>query len=469
MKFTRVFCLIFALFWVFSVIPPASAADSSVSDGCHSVDAATTLDSSGKLVDTSKAVIIYELKSGTLLYTWNPDATIYPSSMVKIMTTLIALEQGDLSETVTASKAALNSIKPGSVSAGLQSGEEMSLKDLLYCVMVQSANDAAAVVAEHIAGSQEAFIEKMNQRARELGCTGTHYTNVHGLHDAGTYTTARDVCRLIEYALQNETFREMFEAKNHTVPATNTSEARQIYTTNYMLSTEQVKKYYDERITGGKTGSTDQAGRCLASTAKVGDMELLTIVMGAEAVYEEEGISLVSFGSFEETAQLLDYVEKHYELRQLFFRGQPVTQFDVQNGANDVAVGPRDTLCAVLPIGTANSELRWDYDAGSSLSAPIVQDQVLSSLRVWYGNICIAQTDLVAINAVPVYAAPTVPVIEPEEKGDSGSWTQLLIVLCAMAVLALLYLLLVRVRKSVQAASRRKARRRRRQNRRRSR
>jgi len=470
MKFARIFCLIMAVLLIFGAVSPARAENLSVSGGCHTPEGKLPLDESGKLVATSKSVIIYELRSDTLLYTYNPDNTIYPASMVKIMTALIALEQGDLEETVTASRTAINSIPPGSVSAELKAGEQMKLKDLLYCLMVQSANDASAVIAEHIAGSEEAFVELMNQKAAELGCAGTHYSNVHGLHDADTYTTARDICRLTDYALENETFKEMFETKVYTIPATNKTLERTIHTTNYMMSTQQVKKYYDERVTGGKTGHTDKAGRCLTATAKVGDMELLTIVMGAEAVYEEDGLSLVSFGSFEETTQLLNYVQEKYVLRQIFCYGQPIAQFDVANGAHDAAIGPRETLYAVLPKDAADTDLRWDYaDVPETLSAPIAKDQVVSTLLVWYGNKCIAQTDLVAINSIPVYAAPTVPVIDRQEEEDSGSWIGLLVIVGAVVVLFALYFLVIFLRRGFQTAAQNRRRRRRAMDRRRSR
>lgn len=470
MKFARIFCLILAVFLIFGAVSPARAENLPVSGGCHTPDGKLPLDESGKLVDTAKAVIIYELRSDTLVYTYNPDKTIYPASMVKIMTALIALEQGDLEETVTANRSAVNSIPMGSVSAELKASEQMKLKDLLYCLMVQSANDAAAVIAEHIAGNQEAFVAMMNQRAAELGCVDTHYSNVHGLHDADTYTTARDICRLTDYALENETFKEMFETKVYTIPATNKTLERTIHTTNYMMSTEQVKKYFDDRVTGGKTGHTDKAGRCLTATAKVGDMELLTIVMGAEATYEENGQNLVSFGSFEETTQLLNYVQEKYTLRQIFCYGQPIAQFDVVNGAHDAAIGPRETLYAVLPKDAADSDLRWDYaDTTETLSAPVAKDQVVSSLLVWYGSKCIAQTDLVAINAIPVYAAPIVPVIDQPETDDSGSWTGLLVIVGAVAALFVLYFLAVFLRRGFQTAAQNQRRRRRAMDRRRSR
>lgn len=468
MKITRIFCLLLVFCLVFSAIPATQAVNTPPGNRCYGTDATSPLDESGKLVSTAKAVIVYELTSDTMVYTYNPDDTIYPASMVKIMTALIALEQGSLDETVTASRTAVDSVKPGSVKAGIQPGEQLTLRDLLYCLMVPSANDAAAVIAEHIAGSQEDFIVMMNQRARELGCTGTHYSNVHGLHDADTYTTARDICRLMDYALENEVLKQMFETKIHTIPATNKSPERTIHTTNYMMSTEQVKKYYDSRITGGKTGHTDKAGRCLAATAKVGNMELLTIVMGAKATYEENGINLVSFGSFEETAQLLDYTGEKYTLRQLFSQGQPIAQFDVVNGAHDASVGPQETLFAVLPKDAADSDLRWDYEA-AALTAPIAQNQAVSSLQVWYGNKCIAQTSLVSINAVPVYAAPIVPEITLPETDDNGSWTSLIVIVGAVLALFVLYFLFLILRRSIQNAAQRKRRRRRRMSRRRSR
>ena len=235
-----------------------------------------------------------------------------------------------------------------------------------------------------------------------------------------------------------------------------------------MMSTEQVKKYFDDRVTGGKTGHTDKAGRCLASTAKVGDMELLTIVMGAQATYEENGVNLVSFGSFEETSQLLDYVQERYVLRQLFSQGQPIAQFDVANGAHDASIGPRETLYAVLPNSAADADLRWDYEA-SALTAPIAQNQAVSSLQVWYGNKCIAQTDLVSINTVPIYAAPIVPEITLPEEDTSGSWTSLIVVVGAVVALFALYFLFLILRRSIRNAAQRKRRRIRRMNRRRSR
>ena len=183
MKKIRILSLVLSLLLVVSAMAlPAQAAaiDHSVQNGCHSVDASLQLSEEGKLVETSKAVIIYDLISDTMIYTWNPDAKIYPASMVKLMTALLALENAELTDRVAVTKRALSYVEIGSVSAGLVAGEELSLEDLLNCMMAASANDAATVIAEYIGGTQETFIKMMNQRAAELGCTGTNYANAHG-------------------------------------------------------------------------------------------------------------------------------------------------------------------------------------------------------------------------------------------------------------------------------------------------
>lgn len=476
MKIYRLFSLLLAVLLLLGTLPLSASAqtgepDRSVTSGCHSPDAAVALSDSGKLAETAKAVILYERNSDTLLYAWNPDTQIYPSSMVKLMTALVALEQGDLKEKVTVTKRALSYVEIGSVSAGLQAGEELTLEDLLYCMMVASANDASTVIAEHIGGTQEGFLAMMNRRAAELGCTGTQFTNVHGLHDEGTYTTARDICRIVDAALENEVFRAMFTTVSYTVPKTNKSEPRQVWTTNYMLSKENkenVKKYYDERVTGGKTGATDEAGRCLVATAEGGGMELLSIVMGAEPEYEEDGLALKRFGSFEETKALLDYALENYQYRQVFFHGQAVSQFPVENGANAVVACPAASASTVLPVDITQDKLTWIYgDATGHVVAPVEKGQALSTAQVWYGSKCLAQTDLVAMNGVPEWSAPVIP---PMPEGSAGAiWKWVLIILSVLLGLGVLGGFVVFLRRMILRAKQKARRRRRRSGRQRSR
>lgn len=470
MKKIRSLCLFLAVIALMTCLQPdvqAAAADQSVLSGCHSVDAAQQLSEGGRIAETANAVIVYERNSDTMIYTWNPDQRIYPSSMVKLMTALIAIEKGNPEDKVIVTKRALSYVAIGSVSAGLVAGEELTLQDLLYCMMAASANDAATVIAEHIAGSQEAFIAMMNQRAVELGCKDTNFTNAHGLHDENSYTTARDICRITDYALDNETFKTLFCAKSYIVPATNKSEERTVYTSNYMMSTDVNKKYFDSRVTGGKTGSTNEGGRCLVATATGGNMDLLTIVMGAKATYEENGLALERFGSFEETAALLDYALEKFEYRQIFYVGQVISQYPVSGGENNVVVQPSQNAATVLPKDIDESQLSWIYgESVGTLTAPIEQGQPISLLQVWYGSKCLAQTELMAINAVDVWTEPTQPV--RQGSGEKGfSWAVVGIILGVLAALALVVVLVLLFLRLMQRAKRNAQRRSRRQNRRR--
>lgn len=473
MKKIRALCLIFAILMLILTVPtPAQAQpvylDQSVTSGCHSVDAAMQLTDGSKLTDTAKAAIVYERKSDTMIYAWNPDQQIYPSSMVKMMTALVAIEHGDLAKRVVVTKRALSELPIGTITAKLQAGEELTLEQLLYCMMTASANDAALVIAEHIAGSQTAFVDMMNQKAAELGCMDTVYTNPHGLHDPNMHTTARDLCRLTDAALENEVFRTLFTAKVYEIPATNKSEARTITTTNLMMSQPANKKYHDPRVTGGKTGSTDAGGRCLIATAEGGGMELLTIVMDAQPTYEIEGIVLATYGSFEETAQLLDHVIDNYEYRQLFYEGQVITQYPVAGGENSAVVQPAQAGGTVLPVNLDKDQLSWIYSNTVSLTAPVEKGQAISTLQVWYGQKCLAQTDLVAINAVGIWQEP-VQQPRAEVKPDLGPWGIagiILLVILGLAVIAVVVILVLRYLRKARLYVRRRTRR---ANRRRSR
>ena len=393
-----VLCLILALQPVCGVMAVETEAN------CRTLDATAALGGSDKILDTTKAAIVYERGSGTMIYGYNMDQRIYPSSMVKLMTALVALENGNLDDIVTVSKAALDSVAIGSVSAGLVRWEEISLRDLMYCMMVASANDAAAVIALHVGGSLDMFILMMNEMAEKLGCSDTNFSNVHGLHDDNTYTTARDICKILDYALENPEFKQMFETKSYQVAATNKSDARDIITTNYMMSKDYTKKYFDDRVVGGKTGSTDKAGRCLAITADVNGMDVIAIVMGAEPVYNEDGVSVSRFGSFEEMSELLDFVEGGFEFGQLFYDGQVIDRFQVGGGDSDVAVGPMDDVMCVIPKAFAQEDMSWKIvEDKNALVAPIAKGQTVAQLQVWYKDICIGSTDLIAMNKVTVY------------------------------------------------------------------
>lgn len=459
MKKMRLFSLLLAFFLIVSGILAPVSADPAVTSGCHSVDAATSLSDEGKLTDTAKAAILYELNSGTMIYSWNPDERIYPTSMVKIMTTLVALENADLNETVTVTRDMRNQVPIGIIGIDLKYGEEISLRDLLYSTMVASATDASVIAAIHVGGSMENFLQMMNDKAAQLGCRDTSFGNVHGLHDEQTYTTARDICRIMEAALANETLRAMFRTVEYTVSATNKREEHVIKNTNHMMN-PQNSKYYDERVTGGKTGATDEGGRCVTLTAEQDGMEILCIVMGAQPTMAENG-SVAAYGSFEEGKILLDYAFENFVYRQVFFDGQSLTQYPVSDGTSHVVTQAATSVSTVVPVQMEESQLRWAYqESGSSISAPVNKGQTLGTVQVWYGSKCLAQTEMVAMNAVEVYQAPVVP--KKPEAVFGGSWLMLLLILAGIAAVGFLVVLSMRATQIIRHQRKHKRRSRRR-------
>ena len=312
---------------------------------------------------------------------------------MKLLTALIVLEEGNLEDIVTVKRSTLNSIAAGSVSASLKAGEEIKLEDLLYCVMVTSANDAAAVMAEHVAGSQAAFVEKMNARAATLGCVNTNFTNVHGLKDDRQYSTARDLAIIVEEALKNENFCYFFGVTTHTVSATNTSDVRNLKTTNYMMNPDS--KYYDPHVIGGKPAAAATADRSVICTAQSGESYYLCVVISAKA--KTSGNSVTRYTNLDEAKAMLDMGFGDYAVQQVVGNDQPFTMYPVSQGENHVVVAPDRPVFALLPVQFQSDEIQFsDVRDSQALVAPLSAGTVVGKLQIYFGSILIGEADLVA-------------------------------------------------------------------------
>lgn len=374
--------------------------DASITHGCRSIDARYPLHSGDPVISYSDAALLYEVNSGTMLFMKNADETMYPSSLVKVMTALIAMEQGDLDEVVTVSANALAAVPKSAMKVKLQEGERMTLRDLLYCMIVGSGNDAATVIAEHIAGSQQAFVDMMNKRARDLGCTGTNFVNAHGLHDANQVSTARDLAKITMKILECEEYKTIFGSAYYTVPETNTSAARHLVTVNYMVDEEYRFSFYNSKVTGGRTGITEYDERCLVVTAEDDNSSFVGVILGAEAAFQKDNPEQITrHGSFEDMDKLLDLGFDRYSVNQVLFRGQILDQLHVPNGENDIVVGPATDLFCTLPDGVTADQLtnRVQMISGS-LEAPIKKGDRIAIVQIWYGNVCLAQAGVQALN-----------------------------------------------------------------------
>ena len=314
------------------------------------------------------------------------------------MTCLLALENGNLSDTVTITENAYADLVSGSSTADLQVGEQLRLEDLLYCMMVESGNEAANAVAEHIGGTIEDFVKMMNERAYELGCTHTHFMNPHGLHNESHYTTARDLSLIVQAALKSENFRTITNTAEYTLPATNLSDERVLKTTNMLIFQNSGNRYYYPKAIGIKTGYTTPAGRCVISAAKSSGMYLLGIICGAETTVLETGD--IQMESFPECINLFNYGFDNFSYVSVLSPLYPVAQVSVLNsaGAEAVAVSPKDDIQILLPNGYDEAQLDVNIElTNESVEAPVQESDVLGHATVSYNGELLAETDLLAI------------------------------------------------------------------------
>lgn len=230
----------------------------------------------------SKSGILVRLSDGEVVAEKDADTRIYPASMTKIMTAIVGLENlSDLNETITIDRDTYDKLyTDGASLAGFGAGDEVKAIDILYGVMLPSGAECCVGLAQHLFGSEESFVEKMNEKAAELGMNDTHFVTCTGLHDENHYTTVRDLTKLLSYALKNDTFRQIYCSSEYTTSPT-ASAPEGLHFLSTMFKKMDSATVNGGEIEGGKTGYTSEAGQCLASLAKVDDVEYILVTAGA--------------------------------------------------------------------------------------------------------------------------------------------------------------------------------------------
>ena len=435
MKFSAKICIILCLTLMLQCVLLTAAAeeeivDTSVVSGCHSIDGQVPLLGSLKITENMQSAVMFEVSTGTLMYAWNADQQLHPAGLVKILTALVAIENGNMTDAVIVKQDVLDQIEESSRTSKLQADEVLTVEQLLYCVCVSGSNDAALVLADHIGGSVAGFVTMMNKRAQEIGCTNSNFTNVHGLHDDQQLSTARDIARILSAATQNEQFITFFGTTHYDLAATNKSESRSLQTNNHMMHTDLYQIYYDQRITGGRTGVDTEGLNHFAATAQVENMQIVSVVMGSASKVNDRSI-VEKLGAFGETKELLDKGFDGFTTAQLLFEGQALKQYTVNNGASDVVVGPKISVSAVIPKQTTTNTLSYRYkEIEDAFNAPISEGAHVSNLEIWYGTVCLAQAELFAMNRVGV----NYPIVE-EKDGTGLGWLKVILILLLVAVL----------------------------------
>ena len=387
MKTRRFFSFFFCLIVLTSLLAPARAAK----------------DDTGDLEVEAKAALLIDPDTEELLYARNIHERLYPASLTKIMTCLLVLESLDRGEiardtVLTASDVAVNSIPPDGSTAGIKAGEELTVESLLYCIMLSSANEGCNILAEGVAGSIDAFVDRMNAKAQAIGCEDTNFVNTNGLPDDYHYTTAWDLYLITKEARTHADFMPIVSTIYFEVPATNLSEPRKLYTTNFLVSSYRTSYYLYQGAQGIKTGSTSAAGYCLVSSATRSGRSLLSVVLGAERVTLEDGTVLTK--SFTETAKLFDWGFDNFRRQVILDAGELVAEVPVElsQQQNSVKVHPAWEVDRLLPkdldpVKDIDREVIFDAE---SVDAPVAKGQVLGQIVLSRENTVYATVDLLA-------------------------------------------------------------------------
>lgn len=432
-----------------------------IKNGCRTLDGQAPLAGDDKMLSTARSAMVYELNTGTIMYDYFPDEHVSPGGFAKLVTALLALEKGKLSDKVTVSTKNYKTLAAGAINAKLKEGEELTLQDLLNCMILASANDAALTIAEFISGSEAEFVKQMNEKVTSLGCTDTIFTNCHGLDASGQYSTTRDMARVIQYALKNPDFVELFGTTSYTVAETNKSEERKLMTLNYLMQQTYVLKFIKDCVTGGVASYSSGSGASIFCTAEDNGLSVIIISVGSKRIFNERGLA-TTYGNFEDAWDLLDFTFDNYKICQLLHDGQSMVQFPVANGQNQVVAQTHTALDAILPKNAKMDNLILKYSVeNGGLIAPIAADQKIATMQVWYRNSCIAETELFSMSEVRSADTENLKIQGAASRSDSnvsGIVRVLGFVLIGVVGLFAVYLVINNIRRSIALNRRRRRR-----------
>ncbi len=348
----------------------------------------------------SEAVYLYNLDTHEAVFTRNPDERLTPASLTKIMTCVLVLEQ--FSDDISALSTTYWSggyecfdelYLTGASTADIRNGEKVSVKDLLYALMLRSACEAANILAVNVAGSLSGFADMMNLKAKQLGMENTHYTNAHGLFWQDHYSTAHDIAILIEYAMSLPMFTEIACSATYEMAETSYHEARTISHTNSMMF--KGSDYYYEYVKGLKTGTLDESGRCLASLAYKDGYSYLLVTLNAPQ-YDENGNSVMY--NMIDHKNIYEWAFSSFEYTTLIAGTEEIAEVPVEygEGVDYVIVRPAEEFSRIWNKNVPADSLHRVIDLKPNVIAPVKQGEVLGSMELSYGGETMAVIDLVA-------------------------------------------------------------------------
>ncbi|HHV60971.1 MAG TPA: D-alanyl-D-alanine carboxypeptidase [Clostridiaceae bacterium] len=405
--------------------------------------AATNLQVYASPKTDAKAAILVEVNTGKILYAENPTAELYPASTTKIMTAILALEKGSLDQVMTASKEAVYDIGPDGMHVGIKPGESYTLDVLLNAMLVKSANEAANIIAENISPTRKEFIELMNARAKELGCTNTNFKNANGMHDDNHYSSALDLSIIARHALTLPKFREVVSQKYYNMPsAGNPDEKIYLESTNLLLN--ETSECFT-RVTGIKTGYTDPAGfNLVASAVDNSNLELLAVILGAKTRED----------SFKFGKELLEYGYKNFAVQNIIEANHVVRTVNVLDaeGSPELELVASKEIKALLPLDKSLWNIEKEISVKNPVNAPVKAGDVIGSVIYKADGSEIGRSDLIASRSVskiiPEVTEQAADIIEITNTDNQTGYSRYVVLFAiCLAVIVLLFALIRTLRK----------------------
>ena len=395
---------------------------------------------------TSDYAYLLDLDTGQVLYEKGSADRIYPASMTKMMTTILAIENlPDTSMTVTVTEEMLAGLEEASASrAGFDVGDEPTVQDLLYGDILPSGADCSRALSFTIAGSEEAYVDMMNAKAEELGMTGTHFVNTTGLHDDNHYSTLQDIATLMKYCLQNELFKTIISTETYTsVPVKSQPDGLLMNSVvlKYINHPENEYNWNIEGFIGGKSGFTLEGEYCLASIASFSGMNLMLITAHG-------WINRYYPVHIEDASILYNYMYEHYQRQTLFTANETVTEIPVRNSMSEsLSVYADSELVSDVPN---DENLHIELQLPETISSNTAKDEVIGTAEVYSYDQHIASIELKAEAEVKITFLGTLKTIVKEHPT------------AVVSVIGLLIIVLIILYAQVHRAQRRKKRKKRR-------
>lgn len=380
---------------------------------------------------SAQSAVLYELDTHTLLYAKDAHERFDLGTLCKPIAVATALQLCaeralDIAqESVLVTQEALDTLPADAKCVGLRVGETPTLEQLLYCVAVGCADDAAVVLAQGLAGGEEAFVVRMNAYASELGCTATYFSSVHGLEENAQYSTAAELATLLEHALAQEEFATLYGTVSFLLPQTAFSGARAMVTSNNFINTGSADR--DVRVTRGMAAAHPSNKYSLFCVSETDAGRYLCIVANVPSRSS-------SYAHYTQAKKLIDRAYADYAVQCVMRTEQSVAMYTVKNADNGVVAVPEQDVYALLPKEYDASALRFENgQSEKSLRAPLTRGSPVGTLRVLYKGVCVGQTTLVAAHDVPS-AGEGVQAVTPTCTGKSLRVFKWIIIVVVIAV-----------------------------------